>query len=178
MPELSEIVKSGKFYVLDTETTGLDRWASICQIAVVDANGNAIINELVKPNAPIPQEATAIHGITNEMVSNAPDFTVIYHYMMNTINTSYPVFIYNASFDLRMIKQSKRVNEHGLKDVYCVMEAFANHYGDWNEYHQSNTWKPLSFACSYYGIPVTNAHEALGDCLMTLAVVKKLWGGS
>ncbi|MCW3664158.1 3'-5' exonuclease, partial [Burkholderia cenocepacia] len=59
------------FILLDTETTGLDESAEIVEIAVIDDAGNVLLNTLVKPKHPIPNSATAIHGITNAMVATA-----------------------------------------------------------------------------------------------------------
>lgn len=46
----------------------------IVEIAVIDLDGNVLINTLVDPNKAIPKEATEIHGIANKMVENAPLF--------------------------------------------------------------------------------------------------------
>lgn len=47
-------------------------------------------------------------------------------------------------------------------------------YGDWNDYHQSYRWQKLAFAASHMGVEVDNEHDALGDTLMTLGVVKAM----
>ena len=54
----------------------------------------------------------------------------------------------------------------------CAMEAFAEFYGDWSPYHRSYTWLPLSAAAEYFGLPIEAAHDVIGDCRMTLGVVK------
>ena len=92
--------------ILDTETTGLDDTAEICEISVIDSvTGDAILNTLIKPKSSIPDEVIAIHGITNEMVVNAPSYVDIYNLLMNIFNEK-RVIIYNASYDLRIIQQS------------------------------------------------------------------------
>ena len=66
----------------DLETTGVsvsnDR---IVQIGIVkyyaDGREKEEKNRLVNPMIPIPEEATAVHGITNEMVKDAPTFKQI-----------------------------------------------------------------------------------------------------
>jgi DNA polymerase-3 subunit epsilon len=64
---------------LDLETTGTDaakdRIASIA--AVINEGGSASdvwLEELINPGIPIPAEATAVHGITNEMVAGKRTF--------------------------------------------------------------------------------------------------------
>jgi DNA polymerase III epsilon subunit-like protein len=62
--------------VLDFETCGVD--ASKCapvELAVVRFEDGAIAGRwstLINPEQPIPPEAMAIHGITDEMVADAP----------------------------------------------------------------------------------------------------------
>ncbi len=57
---------------LDTETTGLDDQAEIVEIAIADHTGQPVFESLVKPVVPITPHLTAIHGIDNDMVADAP----------------------------------------------------------------------------------------------------------
>ncbi len=59
--------------VLDTETTGLDA-AFPVEVSVLAVDGTVLPDTLVDPGMPIPAAATAIHGITDEMVAGAPRF--------------------------------------------------------------------------------------------------------
>ena len=69
--------------VLDTETTGLDaRTARLVQIGAIRLGGGSIdeaerFEQLVDPGVPIPAMASAIHGIKDEHVGNAPSFSAI-----------------------------------------------------------------------------------------------------
>jgi DNA polymerase-3 subunit epsilon len=60
----------------DTETSGkYPLSAEICEIAAVKWRGGAVIETfetLIKPSKPMGSEVIAIHGITNEMVAEAP----------------------------------------------------------------------------------------------------------
>ncbi|HZV76347.1 MAG TPA: 3'-5' exonuclease [Candidatus Babeliales bacterium] len=66
-----------RFCVIDVETTGLrpatDR---IVEIACALVDGERVVGRwatLVNPKMAIPPSATAVHGITDEMVARAPD---------------------------------------------------------------------------------------------------------
>jgi DNA polymerase III epsilon subunit-like protein len=69
-------MQSERYAVVDVETTGFspsrDR---IVEIACVQVEGDAVVGRwstLVDPGIPIPGYATAVHGITDAMVSHAP----------------------------------------------------------------------------------------------------------
>jgi DNA polymerase-3 subunit epsilon len=66
---------------LDLETTGLnlttDRVVEIAMIKVSVDGSNQVKRKLVNPERTIPQESSAIHGITDEMVKDAPTFRQI-----------------------------------------------------------------------------------------------------
>ena len=67
--------------VLDLETTGsapaLDRIVEIAVVRVEPCTRVSHLATLVHPGVPIPPEATAIHGITDDAVASAPPFTAI-----------------------------------------------------------------------------------------------------
>jgi DNA polymerase III subunit epsilon len=64
------------FIAFDTETTGkYPLSAEICELAAVKWRDGEVIDTfqtLAKPSQPMGDEVIAIHGITNEMVENAP----------------------------------------------------------------------------------------------------------
>jgi DNA polymerase-3 subunit epsilon len=174
-----DVVSGGDYVVLDTETTGLGEDAEICQIAIIDSHGNTLLDTLVNPRKPIPHEAIVIHHITDALVENAPRFVdvlpMIHHYLDGR-----DVIVYNADYDRKMLHRSGRAwglpqeDWEGLAVWWCAMERFASIFGEWNSYRGGYKWQKLTTACNYYGLPVANAHSALGDCLMTLEVVKAM----
>lgn len=93
------------FVILDTETTGLSRDAQIVQLAILASNGQVLLDSLVKPTIPIEHQATEIHQITNEMVATAPSIDGLLLPLLQAIADK-DLVIYNADFDLRLIRQS------------------------------------------------------------------------
>lgn len=65
---------------LDLETTGLsltqDRIVEIAMLKVLPDGTSLKKRKLINPEKPIPAEVSAIHGITDEMVKDAPIFRV------------------------------------------------------------------------------------------------------
>lgn len=167
-----DVLKSENYLILDTETTGLGNDAQICQIAIINAQGETLLNTLVKPTVAIPPSASNIHGITDDKVQDAPSWADIAS-QVETILRGQDVVIYNANYDLGVLVQTARAHELKFNlnfSDYCAMEAFAEVYGEWNDYHGNYRWQSLSTAANYYLADTSDAHDALADCLMTLAV--------
>lgn len=180
LKQFLEMIRRDEFAVLDTETTGL-HVGEIVQIAIVDNTGKTLLDTLVKPVLGIPSDATGIHGITNEMVTDALGWNIIAPQVMDIIKGR-DLVVYNAKYDRKMMHQS---NEHySLEKIHwaeiarwwCAMEAYAEFYGDWNSYHGSFRWQSLTNAMFQQDLSTQTAHSALGDCLMTLALVRKMAG--
>ncbi len=161
--------------VIDTETTGLDRQAEIVEIAILDLDGQVLFESRVKPVKGIPAEATRIHGITDEMVKDCPDFGEITPYLFAI--HGHPVTGYNVEFDIRMINQSARavgITDSFNPDRADIMELFAKYYGDYSEYHGNYRFQSLAKACLELGILPNSSHAARADAEQARQVLVKL----
>lgn len=167
--------------VLDTETTGLDDKAEIIEIAVIDATGKVLLNTLVKPSKPIPAEATAIHGITDEMVKDAPTWPEVNPQLCSLISGK-TIAIYNAEYDLRLLEQTDRIWQVTPKisvipQIVCAMHEYAEFYGQKSD-RGGYKWQKLTAAAEQQGVIIEGTpHRALSDCLTTLGVIEAMAAG-
>ena len=157
---------------IDTETTGVGYKDEIVDIAIIDFDGAILLDSLVKPTINIPYEASNIHGISNDMVTNAPKWDELWP-KINKIFQDRFIGIYNADFDIRLMQQTQ--NKYGVwsqsyREHFCIMLLFADYFGDWDDYHQNNNWKKLEFAGKYFNINIKNTHRALDDAKLTRLV--------
>jgi DNA polymerase III epsilon subunit-like protein len=90
---------------LDTETTGLEVKDRICALGIIEGESNHF--ELINPGKKIPPAASAIHQITNEMVSDAPSFSQsISAEKLKILNTPENILVsHNAPFELSMLQK-------------------------------------------------------------------------
>ncbi|MFS7188104.1 3'-5' exonuclease [Serratia proteamaculans] len=165
--------------ILDTETTGLGEDAEIVEITIIDSTGKPLIDTLVKPSKPIPAEATAIHGISNEMVMDAPEWKDVFP-SVDTLVSGRTVVIYNAQYDARLLDQTNSIWDvspefnNGFADFQCAMLEYAGFYGQKSN-HGGFRWQKLSAAAEQQGVTIEGApHRALSDCLTTLGVIKAM----
>lgn len=169
--------------ILDTETTGLGENDEIVEITIIDTAGKPLLNTLVKPSKPIPAAATAIHGITNAMVKNAPTWPEVSILMCGVIRGE-TVAVYNADYDVRLISQTDEI--WGVKPTFsaevmpefaCAMLVYAEFYGQKSE-RGGYRWQKLTAAADQQGVKIEGtAHRALSDCLTTLGVIKAMATG-
>lgn len=62
---------------MHSKTTGAADQAEVVEIAILDSAGKPLVDALVKPKRHIRPSASAVHGITDEMVDNAPRWSEI-----------------------------------------------------------------------------------------------------
>lgn len=155
---------------LDTETTGLDRFAEIVEIALIDAFGRVIFETLVRPVAAVPAVASSIHGIVDADLAQAPAWPDIHDLVCDAL-LDRKIVVYNAAFDRRMIAQSSA--RHGLVSPTltwsCAMETYASFRGV-EAGRGSFRRHKLEDAARAFGGPV-GGHRAAGDALACRAVV-------
>lgn len=151
---------------LDTETTGLDQAAEIIEISIVDHEGRTLYDSLVRPRRSIPLDAVRLHGIDDNMVSNARTWMHVWP-EVEAILSNRQVGIYNTEFDLRMMKQS-----HGAIGMPWRAPAFQSFdiMKLFSEFAGYQRWLRLEQAGKMCHIGLPNSHRALDDTLLARAV--------
>ena len=166
-----------EYLILDTETTGLGAQDEVIELGIIDTDGNTVYHSLFMPNCPISPGAAAVHGITLADVFDAPRFCDEWE-RINAVLSGKTVLIYNASFDIRMLNQTAKI--HGCapllqkENAPCVMLGYAKYNGEINPKTGSYKWIKLEQALRNEGIPTNQDHRVIGDCLMTLALIRKV----
>lgn len=161
---------------LDTETTGISPQDVIIEVGLVDLTGATVYQKLIKPPIPIPAEATTIHGITADMLSDAPTWKAAWDELHAVLEGRF-VGVYNKAFDLRMMKQTHRRYwlDWTLDDrsFFCVMELYAEFFGQFSPRGEYR-WHKLEAAGAACRIPLPNSHRAIDDAKLTAALFKHI----
>ncbi len=109
--------------VFDTETTGLnlsDKSSpldKIIQIGAVQVKNGEVVrgseyNQLLDPEMPIPEKATSVHGITDDMVKGQPTIEkVLKPFVNDYMNKRNGIIVaYNSKFDITILNNA--INDH------------------------------------------------------------------
>lgn len=90
--------------VIDVETTGLDVLKDrVIEVTIHDHRSGRMLTRRLNPGCPIPPEATAIHGITDEDVADAPAFHQMADTFLAMLVEADVIGGYNVTFDLSML---------------------------------------------------------------------------
>ena len=153
----------GTFIIFDLETTSTDREsAKIVQFAAkkyVDGELDWFSNVIVDPECEIPQEASDVHGITNEQVKEEPPFREYakdlyaryfseYDYIVGHNIWGYDIPILQRELDLCNIPL--RIPREKVLDTLLIQRKF---FG--------NTLGGLIHFLT--GKPMEDAHNAMAD---------------
>lgn len=167
------------YTVFDVETANVKR-ESICSIGIIRCEDDQIVYEkeiLINPETHFDYYNTRIHGITEDMVKDAPTFSEIWpdikEYFSNTV-----LVAHNAkSMDLCALY--KTIDRYDLPEVHneyiCTYELSRQLLSE-----QLNSFK-LNVLCNHYGISLDNHHNALCDtkaCYKILLKLKEEFGNS
>lgn len=166
--EKLQLLNQQNFLVLDTETTGLGEDAEIIELAILNKKGDILFNSLIKPKNGISNEATAIHGITNQCVKDAPSFIEVIEEITAILYKQY-VVAHNAVFDSKMLSSEfKKLNRQLHVTWFCSMLLITP---------ENSKWLRLGEALSALNISYPkngNAHRALYDAECARIIINTL----
>jgi len=157
----------------DTETTGVNTSSDyIVEIAAYDPVKKVSFESFVKPPVPIPPGATAIHNITDEMVADASDFSVIAKEFVAFCGDDAVLIAHNNdNFDLPMLRSE--FQRHGVEmPEWKFVDSL-----EWARRYRADLPRhALQFLREIYEIPANKAHRALDDVIVLQQVFEKMTG--
>jgi DNA polymerase-3 subunit epsilon len=158
----------------DLETTGpnpLTARIVTASLILVAPDGEVLRHGewLADPGVPIPEEATAVHGVSTEraQAEGAPVKQVAYELasaLGGLFSDGVPVFAFNASYDFTVLDRELKRHEMPPLNPYPVMDPLVlNKQVD--KYHRGK--RTLGVLTEEYGVVLENAHTSAADCLAT-----------
>ena len=168
LPEWANVIA-----VFDTETTGIapetTRIVS-AHISVLNPYGEVEdpTNWLVDCGIDIPEQATAVHGITTERMraEGAPAADSIYEILTKLqgfLSAGIGVVAYNAAYDFTILdREAKRYGFDPLELPTPVIDPLIIDK-QVDKYRKGK--RTLEAAAAHYGVELTDAHDASADAI-------------
>lgn len=155
----------------DVETTGLSPQAGdrICEVGIVVARGDQILEtyaSLVNPLRPLSPGAAAVNGLNDELLRNQPTFNQIADEVIGRLHGRI-VVCHNAPFDLGFLQSelTRLGRTWQPRQIIDTLQLARQYFR-----FASNS---LSAVAAALGIPIHEAHRALGDALTTYRVFRR-----
>lgn len=170
--------------VFDTETTGfvlpglvdLDKQPKIIELGLVIVEDGKVVedyNWLINPGIPIPADTIKVHGVTDEMVKDCPDFASVWNeFASGYINGADAVVAHNLPFDKSMVDNEV---QHLTGQPFgcgwpaiqiCSVQEFVHEFG--------RRPKLTELYERYMGMPLAQTHRASDDAKALAEVLLKI----
>jgi DNA polymerase-3 subunit alpha (Gram-positive type) len=169
--DVNRKIAETNFVFFDVETTGLspafgDR---VCELAMVQWQGGqavAVFHSLINPGRPISRAASAINGLTDELVAKAPYFTEVAPDILKFVRAAVLVG-HNAAFDLGFLNHHLcNLQMDPIENTVIDTLALARRCFKFPSNNLGNIARTL-------GLPITEEHRALGDVNTTISIFQR-----
>ncbi|WP_225036454.1 exonuclease domain-containing protein [Winogradskyella sp. SM1960] len=156
------------YTIIDVETTGQSN--RITEISIFKYDGNTVIDEftsLVNPETYIPQHITALTGIDDHMVADAPRFEEVAQDILSI--TEHTIFVaHNVNFDYKVINgEFQRIGLEFTRKKLCTVRLSRRLLPGHRSYS-------LGKLCKALDINLVGRHRARGDAEATVILFELL----
>ncbi|MBQ8961651.1 MAG: ribonuclease H-like domain-containing protein [Ruminococcus sp.] len=162
-----------EYVMIDIETTGLSsEWDDILEIGALKVKNNEIIDSFqsfVACDYEIPEEITALTGITNEMLVGAPDPAEAIKNFSAFLGDSI-IIGYNVNFDINFLYDySEKYLGIKIRNDYVDCMRIARKLFPDEPHHR------LKDMIKLFNISINSSHRAIADCEATKQIYDKLY---
>ncbi|GAA3916534.1 3'-5' exonuclease [Streptomyces gulbargensis] len=175
----------GPLAAFDTETTGVDveedRIVSAALVVQDSAGARPRVTRwLVNPGIPVPEAATAVHGLTDDHLQRngrwpAPVMEEVGRALAEQAAMGRPLVVMNAPFDLTILDRELRRHRASSLGRYlettslCVLDprVLDKHL---DRYRKGR--RTLTDLCAHYEVELGAAHDAAADAAAAMEVVR------
>jgi DNA polymerase-3 subunit epsilon len=135
---------------------------------------------LVNPGVPVPEGATAVHGLTDDHLRRngrwpAPVMYEIAQLLAEQAAAGRPLVVMNAPFDLTLLDRELRRHRASPLDRWVEstpLRVLDPRVLDKQLDRYRKGRRTLTDLCAHYGVTLAEAHDAAADALAALEVVR------
>lgn len=156
----------------DTETTGTRADKDfIIELSAYDPVNEAYFDELINPHCPIPEEATKVHHITNEMVQEKDSFHDVAKRFVEFCSGDVVLIAHNNdNFDKHFLRYEFSRHDLEFPENWKFLDTLK-----WaRKYRPDLPRHSLQYLREAYGFEANNAHRAMDDVIILYKVFSAL----
>ncbi len=162
------MLRDERAVLLDTETTGLSERDVVIELALLSvAEGTPLLNTLIRPDRPIPWEATLRHGLYDSDMRSAPPFGDVWGELLPILERHQTVISYSAAYHQTHLEWTAQLYGYQLPPLewHCLMTRYAKFFGkirlgDAQSLYQ---WQTLNRACKQQHTDAGRSPRALSQ---------------
>lgn len=151
------------FLICDTEGTA-NRANELVEISMTDIDGNTLYSTLIKPKSEISHTGVRLHGITNEMVADAPSWEEVAPVVRKLLDER-TMLAFDSISDVLRIKKTSSICGVNFGPIRheCIQK---------NVMLERNLKQapPLYLSAGHE----SQNHRALDDCLLCVEIIHRL----
>jgi DNA polymerase-3 subunit epsilon len=178
----SRPIWADRLAVFDLETTGIDVETSrvvTANVSRLDAAGEPLHRRdwLADPGVDIPEQATAVHGISTEHARSegrpaAEVVAEIVAELRSAFDEGYALVVYNAPYDLTLLH--REAIRHGVEPLSGPFPVIDPLVIDKQVDRYRKGKRTLEAASGHYGVSLTDAHDAGADAIAAGRVAQSI----
>lgn len=172
---------AGPLAAFDIESTGVDvetaRVVTACVATVNVEPAEPPHGWLVNPGVEIPEEATAVHGITTAVAREqglppALALCAIRAALVEAWDLGRPVVVFNAPYDLTLLDRELR--RHNLEPLHAIGLVVDPLVLDRHVDRFRRGPRKLDAMCQHYAVRLDGAHDSTQDALAAARVAWRI----
>ncbi len=162
-----------RLVVFDLETTGIDVETSrivTANVSWLDAKGIVVHRRdwLADPGVEIPEQATAVHGVTTERAraEGRPAVEVVGEIvgeLRRALGAENALVVYNAPYDITLL--AREAVRHGVPPLVSPAPVIDPLVIDKQIDRYRKGKRTLEVSAAFYGVALTDAHDAGADAI-------------
>jgi DNA polymerase-3 subunit epsilon len=161
---------SDKPIYLTTKTTGVDQFAQVIEIAILDTDQSVLFHSQLMPSVAIDKEADRLDGLNLSALQGRPSWPEVVE-KIQAIVKNRKIIIFDSLFEMRLLKQtcqaySLPINWIDNLAANCAMHLAANAYG------VDNRYGTVSFEHALNKAAISGYHENSGTVAAAYAMVQ------
>ncbi len=159
------------FVILDTETTGLNNDDEVCELGIIDSDGNVLFHSYYYPEKEVDPGAAKVNHLSKEKLAkygklNAEEWDKIVKAIGGKV-----IVGHNIPYDVRLITQSLKKN--GYDGPLDALNNTVDTIAIAKRHIKSKSYS-LNNLTTLIGITREEQHDAVDDCRMTLEFINRL----
>lgn len=164
---------ASRYLVIDTETTGLSISRKAIEIAAIKVDNGEVVDRfssLIRIGEPLDPIITAITGITDAMLDDAPPATEVLPAFANFAE-GLPVVGHNVAFDIHTLERDfERIGlSFTLQRLDDTMYMSRKRFPEWSSHR-------LFDLVMHFGAMQDTEHRAMADAKATMICYQKMLG--